>query len=247
MRAMADVSDGPVWARPRPEPRRRAPSVERIVERSIAIADAEGMAAVSMRRVAAELGSGTASLYRYVRNRDELVELMVDAAWGWEGSEPSGDWRCDLTAVARSLRSALLQHPWLSAEVSARPTFGPNSLRRSDAALAAATALTPDITLAAQVVATAMAYVRGAVAVEIAEEQASRRTGLTKEQWQRSLGSYIRGVVDSGEYPHLARSIVEGDDPVADERFEFGLGCVLDGLAARAAGSAWTTARRLDR
>jgi AcrR family transcriptional regulator len=247
MRCMADVTDGPVWARPRPAPRRQAPSVERIVERSVAIADAEGMAAVSMRRVAAELGSGTASLYRYVRNRDELVELMVDAVWVEEHSEPSGDWRRDLAAIARSQRSTLLRHPWLSAELTARPSFGPNLLRRSDAALAAAAALTPDTTLAAQVVATALAYVRGAVAVEIAEDQARRRTGLTKEQWQHSVGPYIRGVVDSGRYPHLARSIVDGDDPADDERFEFGLACVLDGIGARAAGSAWTTARRLDR
>jgi AcrR family transcriptional regulator len=247
MRTMADVSDGPVWARPRPAPRRRAPSVERIVERSIAIADAEGMAAVSMRRVAAELASGTASLYRYVRNRDELVELMVDAVWVEERPERSGDWRRDLTSIARSQRDTLLRHPWLSAELTARPSFGPNLLRRSDAALAAAAALTPDATLASQVVATVLAYVRGAVAVEIAEEQARRRTGLTKEQWQHSVGPYIRGIIDSGQYPHVARSIVEGDDPADDERFEFGLGCVLDGLAARAAGSTWTAARRLDR
>jgi hypothetical protein len=85
------------------------------------------------------------------------------------------------------------------------------------------------------------------VSVEIAEEQALRRTGLTKEQWQHSVGPYIRGVIDSGAYPHLARSIVEGDDPPDGERFEFGLACVLDGLAARAAASAWTAARRLDR
>jgi AcrR family transcriptional regulator len=236
-----------VWSRPRPEPRRQAPSVERIVERSVAVADAEGMAAVSMRRVAADLGSGTASLYRYVRNRDELVELMVDAVWADEPAPASGDWRRDLTAFARSQRSTLLRHPWLSAELTARPSLGPNVLRRSDAAFAAATALAPDITLAAQVVATVLAYVRGAVSVEIAEAQAHRRTGLSKEQWQHSVGPYIRRVVDSGEFPHVARSIVDGADPAVDERFEFGLGCVLDGLGARAAGSTWTAARRLDR
>ncbi|WP_250556568.1 TetR/AcrR family transcriptional regulator [Pseudonocardia lacus] len=244
---MADANDGPVWARPRPAPRRQAPSVERIVERSIAIADAEGMSAVSMRRVAADLGSGTASLYRYVRNRDELVELMVDAVWADELPEPSGDWRRDLTTFARSQRDTLLRHPWLSAELTGRPTFGPNVLRRSEAALAAATALTPDITLASQVVGTVLAYVRGAVAAEIAERLAHLRTGLTQEQWQRSLGPYIRGVVESGEFPHFARRVVEADEPPAEERFAFGLGCVLDGVAAGAAGSAWTAARRLDR
>jgi hypothetical protein len=169
------------------------------------------------------------------------------AFWAEEHAQPSGDWRRDLTAIARSQRRTLLRHPWLSAELTAHPSFGPNLLHRSDAALAAAAALTPDATPAGEVVATALAYVRGAVSAEIAEEQARRRTGLTKEQWQHSVGPCIRGVVAGGEYPHLARSIVEGDDPADDERFEFGLACVLDGLAARAAGSAWTAARRLDR
>ena len=236
-----------VWSRPRPQPRRQAPSVERIVERAVAIADAEGMAAVSMRRVSADLGSGTASLYRYVRNRDELVELMVDAVQPVDRIEPTGDWRADLTAVARSRRAALLRHPWLVAELTGRPVLGPNSLRRLDTALGAASALTPDITLAFEVVGTVLAHVLGAVSAELAEEQAGRRSGLTEAQWRQTVSPYLREVVESGEYPHLTRAVLGSDDPTAEERFEFGLGCVLDGVASRAAGSSWTAARRLDR
>lgn len=142
---MADTAGEPVpalvWTREQPRPRHRAPSVAQIVVRAVAIADAEGLAALSMRRVATELGSGTASLYRYVTNRDELLDLMVDAVRG-EKEPPalSGDWRTDLTAVARQLRAGLLRHPWLSGELTGRPTFGPNSLRRADVALGAATA-----------------------------------------------------------------------------------------------------------
>jgi AcrR family transcriptional regulator len=235
--AMADPASGLVWNRDRRTPRRQAPSVDQIVARAIAIADAEGADALSMRRVAADLGSGTASLYRYVASRDELLDLMIDAVRGEE--EPptlSGDWRIDLTNVARRLRAALLRHPWLGSELTGRPTLGPNSLRHADVALGAAAALTPDITLAANVVDAALAYVFGAVAGELAEVQAQRRTGLTQEQWQASVGPYIREVIDSEAYPHFARRVVEAEDPDPEQRFEFGLACVLDGVAARAHG-----------
>jgi AcrR family transcriptional regulator len=223
-----------VWARERPQPSRRAPTVEQIVARAVAIADAEGLAAVTMRRVAAELRSGTASLYRYVTNRDELLDLMVDAVQG-EGDPPAltGDWRTDLTAVARRQRAAFLRHPWLSGELTGRPSLGPNSMRQADAALGAAFELTPDATLALNVVGTVMAYVLGAVASELADLQAQRRTGLTEVQWQASVGPYVRRLIDSGEYPHLARRLYEADDDIApEERFEFGLARVLDGAAA---------------
>ena len=171
-----------VWTRPNLMPRRRAPSVEEIVTRAILVADDEGIAAVSMRRIAADLGSGTASLYRYVTNRDELLDLMIDAVRG-ETAQPelTGDWRVDLTAVARNMRTGLLGHPWLVAELTGRPTLGPNSLRRHDIALGAALALTPDITTAARVVEIVNAFVFGVVAAEIAELQAQRRTGQTEE------------------------------------------------------------------
>jgi AcrR family transcriptional regulator len=231
---MEDDETGPalVWTRPRPEPRRRAPGVERIVARAVAIADAEGMAAVSMRRVAGDLGSGTASLYRFVASRDELVELMVDAVQGERHPALTGDWRADLTALGRELRATLLRHPWMTAELTGRPTLGPNSLRRADLALGAAGELTADATTAGNVVGTVFAYVFGAVGAELAEEQARRRTGLTEEQWRAGVGPYIRDVVAAGEHPHFARGVVEADDAAPGERFEFGLTCVLDGVAA---------------
>ena len=224
-----------VWTRQRPSPRRQAPSVERIVARAVAIADTEGLAALSMRRVAADLGSGTASLYRYVTSRDELLDLMIDEVRGEEPvPELTGDWRADLTAVARALRLGLLRHPWLAGELTGRPTLGPNSLRRGDRALAAAVELTPDITVAAQVLDTVRAYVFGAVAGEIAAAQAQRRSGLTEAQWQESVGPYIRQVLDSGDYPAFSRRVLEGEESDAEQRFEFGLTCVLDGVATHA-------------
>jgi AcrR family transcriptional regulator len=220
-----------VWNREPYSPKRQAMSVERVVRTAIGIADAEGLDALSMRRVAAELKSGTTSLYRYVANRDELLDLMADAVWGEDPpQEVSGDWRADLAEVARRQRSTLLRHGWLGALMASRPTLGPNSLRRFDVALRAAVALTPDITRASAVMALIGDYVLGAVARELAEQEASRRTGMTEQEWRASIAPYIREVVASGDYPEFARSVVEADDLDFTDQFEFGLRCLLRGV-----------------
>ena len=231
---MTEPVPSSVWTRPRPEPRRRAPGVDQYVAAALAVADAEGLAAVSMRRVAGDLGSGTATLYRYITNRDELVDLMVDAVQGEDPlPESTEDWRAGLAAVAHALRATLLRHPWLAGELAGRPSLGPNSLRRSESALRAAVALTPDITLASQALGAVRAYVLGSVATQQAARRAEQRTGLTEEQWQRSVGPYISEVLAAGEHPMLARRVHEAEELDPDVEFAFGLDCVLDGLAAR--------------
>src|SRR5579872_2382055 len=138
-----------VWSKPWRIPRRQAPGVEQIVHTAIQIADSEGLAAMSMRRLAADLGSGTASLYRYVASHDDLLDLMIDTVQGEAGPPSlSGDWRADLANVAGHVRATLLRHVWLGPELAGRPALGATSLRLQDIALTAATALTPDITFA---------------------------------------------------------------------------------------------------
>ncbi|MVU78616.1 TetR family transcriptional regulator [Nocardia sp. ET3-3] len=234
----ADVTEDAqpvVWSKTRRDPARRAPSVERIVETALAIADAEGLEAVSMRRVATELASGTASMYRYVANRDELLDLMIDAAQGDIALPPlTGDGRADLAALARQRRETLLRHRWLGAELTGRPALGPNALRRFDAGIAAALQLTADIGLAAQLVDTVSAYVHGTVTQEVAELRAQQRTGLSEDQWRASVGPYLRDALATGAYPALARRLHEAEDPTDAERFEFGLACVLEGVSRAA-------------
>ncbi|WP_433758995.1 TetR/AcrR family transcriptional regulator [Nocardia sp. CA-135398] len=223
-----------VWSKERRTPRRQAPGVEQIVRTAIGLADSEGPDAVSMRRIATELESGTASLYRYVASRDDLLDLMIDAVRG-EIAPPelTGDWRTDLSAVAQHLRDTMIRHPWLASELTGRPTLGANSLRLQDTSLAAATELTADVTEAAAIADTVHAYVFGVTAAQLAEEQAQRRTGLTRDQWRETVAPYIREVIESNEYPNFARRVRDAADIDADQRFEFGLGCVLDGIAAR--------------
>lgn len=100
-------------------------------------------------------------------------------------------------------------------------------------ALRAAVALTPDITLASQALGAVHAYVLGSVAAQQALRRAEQRTGLSEEEWQRSVGPYISEVLAAGEHPMLARRVLEAEELDPDVEFAFGLDCVLDGLAAR--------------
>jgi AcrR family transcriptional regulator len=222
-----------VWSREQEAPR-EAMSVQRVVEMALRIADAEGLDALSMRRIAADLRSGTTSLYRYVTGRDELIDLMLDAAYGAEPPPAlTGDWRTDLAAVARRLRTAVLRHPWAAAAMTTRPALGPNALRQIETSLAAASSLTSDITTASNIATTIGRYTLGAVASELAELEARRRTGLTQEQWRATVAPYIRQVIKGNAYPHFARRVIEADDLSAEAEFEFGLTCLLDGIATR--------------
>ncbi len=205
---------------------------------AVGIADAEGLEALSMRRLAADLGSGTTSLYRHVAGRDELLDLMVDAVRGEHPAQPpTGDWRADLGGVAHLMRADLLRHSWLGGALMSRLALGPNSLRRVDFALAAAGSLTSDASLAITLIRSLHHYVLGAVADQLAEQDAQRRTGLTEEQWRESVGPYVRDIVKSGVYPHFARSVIEAEDLDADRQFEFGLDCQLAGIAAQVTAS----------
>ena len=126
---MTQRQDGPIWLRPeqakvgRPAERSRA----EITAAAVELADREGLDAVSMRRVATALGTGAASLYRYVATRDDLLDLMTDSvAAEYDLPAPSGDWQADLLAVARQARQIMRRHPWLPAQVIGRPTLGPH-------------------------------------------------------------------------------------------------------------------------
>src|SRR5580700_127276 len=107
----------PIWLRPERaasgRPARRSRS--EIAAAAVVIADREGLDAVSMRRVAAELGTGAASLYRYVDTREDLLDLMSDAVGAeYDLAGTTGDWLADLVAVGAQTRAIMLRHPWLA-------------------------------------------------------------------------------------------------------------------------------------
>ena len=117
-----------IWMRPehanagRPAERSRT----LVTAAAIAVADRDGLDAVTMRRVAAELGTGAASLYRYVATRDDLLDLMADSTGAeYDLAASSGDWLADLLEIARQARAIMMRHPWLPALVITRATLGP--------------------------------------------------------------------------------------------------------------------------
>jgi hypothetical protein len=143
--------------------------------------------------------------------------------------------------MARRFRAVLLRHPWMTQQASRRPALGPNVIERSNHALAMAAMATADATRASMIVEVVTTFVVGWVSAELADRQAQRDSGMTERQWQESLGEYVGKVVDSGRFPHFNWRVLEADDPDFDTRFEFGLDCLLTGLAAvldRETGSA---------
>jgi AcrR family transcriptional regulator len=232
------VEPGPViWARLDRSQRRPQPSLthEQIARAAIRIADVEGVQALSMRRVASELGAGTMSLYRYVDSKDDLLDLMVDTVVGENElpDKPSGDWRSELAELARRSRAIAHRHPWAVRFLLARPNLGPNAVRQLEYAMAAVDGLGLDIDGMFDMASTVAAFVVGFVQEELAEAEAQRRTGLTVEQWRARMAPYVRQLIATGRYPFLERVVVEAEDyPDVDATFERRLSLVLDGLAA---------------
>jgi AcrR family transcriptional regulator len=221
-----------VWMRMEEATPRVRREVDRIVDAAIDVADVEGLDALSMRRLAKELDTGTTSLYRYVTDKDELLELMVDAvnADVEFPEELLTDWRRAFEAVSRGARQQMLDHPWLAAQIASRPSIGPNTLRMADAVLGIAAGMAPDLTSAGAIVGSLLRYVHGAVAAELAELEAQRRTGMTENEWRDSIAPYVRAVLDTGRHPAFRAVAIEGRDLSAEEQFEFGLARLLDGF-----------------
>lgn len=237
------ASDGlPIWARPERKPRTASASLSlpQIVAAAVKLADAEGLDAVSMRRIAGELGSGAMSLYRYVSTKDDLLDLMLDEVMGetladidenWTGA--SGILRNDLLEIGHGLRSQVHRHPWLPRLMSGRPAFGPNMVRCIEIALSIFDNLDVGADTMMSSVGAMNAFVFGFVQEELAELEVQRQTGLTEQEWHERMAPYIRGLLDTGKYPRLQKVIVEGTDP-DDHTVEFDsqLRIVINGVIA---------------
>jgi AcrR family transcriptional regulator len=227
----------------RPTARARRLDRSDIVDAAVAIADVEGTEAVSMRRIAKELQVGAMSLYWHVESKVALHQLMLDSVQAEiETAAPSGDWRADLTVYARNIRAAMHRHPWAIDYIGAGPPSGPNDARNADQLLAAVDGLGIDVTTAMWILMTFSTYVIGAALREIQEirwQRAAEDTvsGMAEDEVAEMFADFNRRVHSAGRYPHLMKVLDAGIDPDAeetrDERFEFGLSCVLDGIAAR--------------
>jgi AcrR family transcriptional regulator len=229
-----------IWTRPERAGKGPAPSHSRaeITAAAIALADSEGIDAVSMRKVAAKLGAGTGTLYRYLSRKDDLLDLMIDAVEGEDGGPAplSGDWRQDLRAFARRARSIIHRHPWVAVLAAGRPTLGPNGLRLAEHTLDSIAELRLTIDDMLVSLETLQAFVRGYTLGELAEQEAIRRSGLDRDQWMTAHAPYLQKIIADGQHPLVARVVLDAESPHADPRdergFELGLERILDGLSA---------------
>ncbi|MFC6937366.1 TetR/AcrR family transcriptional regulator [Actinomadura yumaensis] len=199
------------------------------------IADADGLEAASMRRIAAEIGTGAMSIYRYVPSRQDLVDLMHDRVLGELDlpDRPSGDWRADLTLVAERSLALSRRHPWLVRLMRARPAFGPNELRLLEFQLGALDVGIPidEMMVLAGVL---NGYVESVARSRVAFTEEARRTGLTMEEWMRRSIPYVKRLLADGDHPLFARVITHARQPHMDDeqQFRYGLDRVLDCIAA---------------
>ncbi|MFI7617211.1 TetR/AcrR family transcriptional regulator C-terminal domain-containing protein [Nonomuraea terrae] len=209
---------------------------ERIVRAAVAIADAEGLSEVTMRRVADRLGMATMSLYRHVTGKDELFLLMVDAvieSFPLPPERPDG-WRACLETSARVLWAAYHEHPWMAGVTSLhRPLASPALLQHSEWMMSALAGTRLDPATKMYVNILLYSYVLAIAANVEQERQAHAATGLTDEEWMSTQEERIRAISESGTSPAFAAFLHElGDfDFDLDHLFEFGLTRLLDGLA----------------
>ncbi|KIH99684.1 TetR family transcriptional regulator [Streptomonospora alba] len=234
---MTDAEYVSIWMRPERPARGPKPAYSRaqITDAAVRIADAEGLEAATMRRIADEIGAGTMSLYRYVPGRDDLVELMADRVMGEIDVEgmPSGDWRADLTRYAYGVRTMWRRHPWIATVHRAVPSFGPNRLRLIERVMGTLdTHVSIDENLG--LMAVLNGYVEGAARDEVSWAEEVRRSGLSETDWMVRSGPYVNQLLESGEYPIFSKIVMEASGPHLhrDDRFRYGLERVLDCIAA---------------
>jgi AcrR family transcriptional regulator len=210
-------------------------TLDRIVRAAIAVADAEGMAEMSMRRVAGELGVATMSLYRHVAGKDDLVLAMIDAALGEDRlpDRPPTGWRPRLELLARLEWTVFRRHPWLGPSMSlTRPQLTVNGLRMTEYLLRAfdGTALTLIERMYVQIL--LFTFVRGVASALEPEAEAVRETGMTNDEWMATQAATMQTLIDVHEMTHFERLMVEGDfDLDLEALFRFGLDRLLDGVA----------------
>ncbi|MET9919392.1 TetR/AcrR family transcriptional regulator [Streptomyces sp. NPDC006435] len=212
-------------------PRRGRPpaySREAITAAAVALADAEGLEAVTMRKVAARAGAGVMSLYSYAPDKETLLELMVDHVSGELATTdtPTGDWRADLKAIAHLQRALMLRHRWLPAVLATRRVPGPNTLAFLENALAALRPTGLDGTAKLEVFAQLTAFVAGHVAHEIAQAAASQSPERAAAE-----ARYLAAVAADGRHPELAEALSAPGRPLTPEAtFTRFLNRLIDGL-----------------
>lgn len=240
---MTSTADDPalIWLRPEPSGRKPRYTRAEIARAGVRIADAEGFDAVTMKRIAGELGAGTMTLYYYVRNKADIVALMQDAIFQ-DVLVPAGElppgWRDAVTLIARRTRDVLVGHPWAVSSLN-QAQFGPNAVGHYEQSLSALANTTLSPPQKTEVTAILDDYVAGNASHTIEARErfraAADNPGLIAEA--RAYGDEL---IATGQFPELEAQARHADeaastDPLGhlDRQFETGLAALLDGIEQR--------------
>ncbi|MFC5664750.1 TetR/AcrR family transcriptional regulator [Kitasatospora misakiensis] len=229
-----------VWARRQREPEQPVLSRHAIVREAIAVLDADGVEALSMRKLGARLNAGATSLYRHVATKDELIELAVDEVFGEIPVPDSGaaDWRADVTATCESFRATTLRHRWLGSVIGQAGLvyLGPNLVNVSErmARLFSAAGF-PEPSRAID---TVLSFVLGMSTSEAAFLTTVARSGETEGEFIARLMPSAQEAVEGHDFlaeafAEAAADAVENPARLRDQKFTYGLEVVLDGLSLR--------------
>ena len=204
---------------------------ERIVAAGIAIADRDGLAKVSIRRIAAQLHSSPMALYHYVPSKRDLLNLMLDAAsadFGWPAKAIT-DWRGVLCHFAWESRRCLKEHPWVSQLRASDPEYGPEGIRILEWLLTSLSRVGLDVRTAIRVIGVLFVFVNGFVAAE-----SSGSSGYKNDGRRPSVKhpNFAKAILATGNYPHVKRFIEMTAEIPDDQGFERALTLILNGVAS---------------
>lgn len=227
-----------LWGAPAGPAATRRPALDRtmIVWAAIRIADAEGLGAVSMRRVARELRTGAMSLYRHVPDKGALISLMVDEVLGEEPipAAPSGDWRHDLRQLGKQMWAMAQRHPWYHEAAAERPPVTPRGVAALEYTLTILDGYGLTIGERVGIIATLSSTVTALALDALAEARSRVRAQATEPEVRSSAGAYLQHITDSGKFPRFSEFMAEfmAGANLPDPQYD-ALELILDGIAAR--------------
>jgi AcrR family transcriptional regulator len=215
--------------------------VRAIVAAAIELADAEGLSAAVMRRVAERLGVGTMSIYTHVPGKAELTDLMIDTVLGElyasvdEPASRPGGWRGALEFIAERNWALYQRHPWLLSAVDGRPVLGPNAIGKYEAELRAVDGIGLSDVDMDSVLTLVLTHVEGVARLQARLVATERGTGQSEQEWWDSAAPILEQVMDARRFPVASRvGQAAGEQHQASVdpafAFAFGLGRILDGV-----------------
>jgi AcrR family transcriptional regulator len=225
-----------IWTRkPAAGAARETLTREQIVKTAMATLDAEGLAGLSIRKLAAKLGAGATSLYWHVPTKDDLIDLLIDEIWGEiDVPDPAlAGWRNGALLFGHSLRAAVIRHHWLPEVMYTRPSIGPNAMKlgaRGLTLFGAAGFTGNDLDYA---MGSVMAYTLGTASAEVATREVSRKSGRSLTEWADVVMHEAEATADDDMRESIRRRVNRDIDTTFSESFTFGLEALLDGLQSK--------------